>query len=93
MRFLYEASTSQLTLINDFLATNLDEFVAELNFYQNGQLFHQVLLSDAEKKIAPADSKTLKVELPKWDENAEIVLEVLVKYQQDQLWANAYGSL
>ena len=92
VRFLYEASTSQLTLINDFLATNLDEFVAELNFYQNGQLFHQVLLSDAEKKIAPADSKTLKVELPKWDENAEIVLEVLVKYQQDQLWANAYGG-
>lgn len=37
-------------------------------------------------------SKTIDVALPDYDSDAEVILEIDVKYSQDQSWANAYGG-
>lgn len=90
--FNYDSKKRQLTLTNEFLATNLNAFAVELNFYQNGTLFHTAALSEAEKALPPGMTKTIDITLPDSDSNADVILEIDVKYSQDQSWANAYGG-
>lgn len=90
--FTYDSQKRRLTMTNEFLATDLNAFAVELNFYQNGTLFHTTALSEAEKALPPGMSKTIDVALPDYDSDAEVILEIDVKYSQDQSWANAYGG-
>lgn len=90
--FTYDSQKRRLTMTNEFLATDLNAFAVELNFYQNGTLFHTAALSEAEKALPPGAAKTIDVALPDYDSDAEVILEIDVKYSQDQSWANAYGG-
>ena len=90
--FTYDSQKRRLTMTNEFLATDLNAFAVELNFYQNGTLFHTTTLSEAEKALPPGAAKTIDVALPDSDSDAEVILEIDVKYGQDQSWANAYGG-
>lgn len=85
--FTYDSQKRRLTMTNEFLATDLNAFAVELNFYQNGTLFHTTALSEAEKALPPGMSKTIDVALPDYDSDAEVILEIDVKYSQDQSWA------
>lgn len=90
--FTYDSQKRRLTMTNEFLATDLNAFAVELNFYQNGTLFHTAALSEAEKALPPGAAKTIDVALPDYDSDAEVILEIDVKYSQNQSWANAYGG-
>ena len=90
--FTYDSQKRRLTMTNEFLATDLNAFAVELNFYQNGTLFHTAALSEAEKALPPGAVKTIDVALPDYDSDVEVILEIDVKYSQDQSWANAYGG-
>ena len=50
--FTYDSQKRRLTMTNEFLATDLNAFAVELNFYQNGALFHTTTLSEAKRSTS-----------------------------------------
>ena len=88
--FDYDPETSELTITNEFLNTPVNHFRLDLNYYQDGILYHTETVSDALLAIPAGSQGVIDITVP--EAEGEIILEAYLSYKEDQNWANLWGG-
>lgn len=89
-----DAKNGQVKITNEFLATNLNQFDILWTYTEDNREIAGGALTETEKDIAPATSKTVTVRLPETEivPGRDYVLAFSVRLKQDAPWVSDFGG-
>ncbi len=88
--FLFELNNSELTVTNENLFTNLNEYEVIVSYIENG-----IAVDSESMEIDCNPLMTTRLDIPNFsvDTKENAVVEVSVHYKEEQIWANeTYGK-
>ncbi len=91
--FQFSFKENILTVTNESIDTNLNEFNVSIELFSDGQSVYKQDIEQSQCNIEALAKKDIQLSLPEFKTlSGEIILNVYVKYPKDQIWANEFGG-